>query len=1037
MARKKILGLDLGTSSVGWALIELDEEKGDGKVVGIGSRIFEPPVEPKTEEPKNLKRRAKRSMRRLLARRAMRRDTLVRRLVKAGLLPATPQERDALMNAENPYRLRALGLDAPLTLYQFGRTLFHIDERRGFLSNKKSAKGKDKKKESGEILKEISTLGDEITTSGARTLGEYLYRLQRQAEKKRETVRLRDRHTSRKMYETEFEALWNAQQEHHPAVLTDDLKKLIRDTIFFQRPLRLQKGLVGLCTFFQWRAKNPKDGKEFTTGKKRCMRAHPLYQRFRMLQDMNSMRINGESLTPEDRKKLIAKLEKSKELSWEQVRKTLNLPDERDIINLERDSKKLKGLQTIQLLEKIIGKIAWAAMDEKGREGIFEAITTIDDDEENPARVIGLLTTKFGLSREVAEKLANLGLEESYAPLSLKAIKLILPHLESGKVYMAKNEEEGALNAAVKQLKDKGNISVSERHFIAAASKMLGVADIHTGRPKLPSAPLIRNPVVQRALNETRRVVNAIIAKHGVPDEIQVELARDLKLSRERKTDLIKEQNAAGKERDEARKFFEEHGRQPSGDDILKYRLWKELGPKCPYTGKPISGGHLLGTSGEVHIEHIIPFSRSFDDGFNNKTLCFADENRTKGNLTPWEAYGHDEQRWVEIMQNIQSLPKAKRNRFTMKELPQDLPSRYLNDTRYMSREARDYLRIICPIVRATKGGLTAKLRYFWGLNGILREGEENPQNKKNRENHRHHAIDAAVIALTSVGALQRLSRANAIEGRVHADDFQPPWAGFRADVAGKVKTMIVSHRPSRKISGELHKGTYYGKINGSEEKFVSREEVTRLSMDKIKNIRDKTIREIMLRQVERHGGDIEGVLAETISLKGKNDRTIPIKKVRVEEVMKKGSYHIFTDATGKPYCYAPYGNNHHVEIFESPDGNKWEPRFVPTMEAAKRARKLREKSLINRKPDTDKTGWRFVMSLAPNEMVKIGGDIYRVQGLNATETNKNIVFRKHGAAGSGREKGVMLTIRLNPLKKLGCKKIVINILGEERPAHD
>lgn len=1034
MARKKILGLDLGTSSVGWALIEQDEEKEAGNLIGLGSRIFEPPVEAKTEEPKNLKRRSKRSMRRLLARRAMRRDTLVRRLVKAGLLPASPQERDALMNAENPYRLRALGLDAPLTLYQFGRALFHIDERRGFLSNKKSAKGKDKKKENGEILKEISTLGEEITDSGARTLGEYLYRLQRQAEKNRETAPLRRRHTSRKMYETEFEALWNAQQKHHPE-LTDDLKKRVRDTIFFQRPLRLQKGLVGLCTFFQWRAKDDK-GKEFTTGKKRCMRAHPLYQRFRMLQDMNGMRINGECLTPADRNKLIAKLEKSKELSWEQVRKVLNLPDERDIINLERDSKKLKGLHTVQQLEKIIGKIGWAALDEKNREGIFEAITTIDDEEENPVRVINLLTGKFGLSREVAEKLANLGLEESYAPLSLKAIKIILPHLESGMVYMARDENAGALNAAVKQLRDKGTISASERHFITAASKMLGVADIRTGRPKLPAAPLIRNPVVQRALNETRRVVNAIIAKHGVPDEIQVELARDLKLSRDRRTDLIKEQNAAGKERDEAKKFFEEHGRQASGEDILKYRLWKECGAKCPYTGKSISEGQLLGASGEVHIEHIIPFSRSFDDGFNNKTLCFADENRTKNNFTPMEAYGRDEQRWGEIMQNIQRLPNAKRNRFTMKELPTDLPSRYLNDTRYMSREARDYLRIICPTVRATKGGLTAKLRYFWGLNGILREGEENPQNKKNREDHRHHAIDAAVIALTSAGALQRLSRANAIEGRVHADDFQPPWVGFRADVAGKVKTMIVSHRPSRKISGALHEETNYGKT-GEAGVFVSRKPVETLTDKMIENIRDEAIRQIIQDGVQRHG-DLKKAASAGFFIVGKEGRKCLIKRVRVLGTISEGSYNIFKDAQGNPYRAAPYGNNHHVEIFESPDGNKWEGRFVTAMEAAHRAR-ISKTAIINRQPDVDKQGWKFKMSFSINDAVRIGNDgkadIYRVQMMSGPDNR--IGFRKHFAAGSEKDVGIFLRGSPNAIKSQGCVKIAITVLGEEKPAHD
>ncbi len=549
---------------------------------------------------------------------------------------------------------------------------------------------------------------------------------------------------------------------------------------------------------------------------------------------------------------------------------------------------------------------------------------------------------------------------------------------------------------------------------------------------KLGPVPVMRNPVVQRALHETRRVVNAICAKWGAPEEIRVELARDLKLNAKRKDELDKEQLKAGKERDEARKFYVEHGRTPSGDDILKYRLWKECGGKCPYTGKTISDGLLLGDTGEVHIEHIIPFSRCWDDGFNNKTLCFADENRTKNNLTPREAYGHDEQRWGQIMQNIKHFPNAKKNRFLMQELSTDLPERYLNDTRYMSREARDYLHQICPKVHATKGGLTAKLRFFWGLNGILREGEENPQNKKNRDDHRHHAIDAAVIALTTHGALNRLSRASAVDGHVRPVDFPSPWRNFRDDVAGKVKTMIVSHRPSRKISGALHEETRYGSTE-TKGIFTTRKMIAGLSTGMVENIRDAVIKEAVSNAIARHG-DAKKAAEAGIAIRSGNGNAIPVKKVRVLDKMSEGSFHRFDDNAA-----APYGSNHHVEIFESPDGKKWEGRFVTTMEAARRAR-IAKIDIIDRTPGPDKTGWKFVMSLAANETVRIVNDsgekVYRVKKMSGP--NNKIEFQ---ASFSGvqdpTEPGLILRASPNSLKNQGCKKYSITVLGEERPAHD
>ncbi len=1001
MARKKILGLDLGTSSIGWSFIELDEENQTGNISGGSSRIFEPPVEDTIKwEPKNVKRRTARGQRRLLARRAMRRDSMVRHLVNAGLFPATNEEQQALMNAENPYRLRAIGLDMALTPHQLGRALFHINERRGFKSNKKTDK---KDKENSKMLAEISELEKQMTASGSRTLGEHLYRLFRNGGK------TRCLHTRRSMYEAEFEALWKAQQSFNPTF--DDAQKAhIKETIFYQRPLRIQKGLVGLCTFESWKAKDA-EGREFTTGKKRCMRAHPLFQRFRFLQDVNAMKINGSPLTTEQRNALIESLERHQKVSWKGVRRTFKLEEHH--INLERgETKELHGADTSCRMREAVGKEQWAALDEKTKEGIFEAITTIEPKDDDPASILKLLTRKFRLKKEAAQKLAALSmeLEPGYANLSLKAIKKLIPHLENGILYSEAVMEAGY----VKKVETKDH-------------------------PKLDAPPFLRNPVVMRALHETRKVVNAICAKYGAPDEIRVELARDLKLSQRRKSELKSEQKAGQNERKYAINVIRERGvERPSEEDILKYRLWQEMGFKCPYTGKAI-GIETLFTS-DIDIEHIIPFSQSLDDSFGNKTLCFHDENLRKGNRTPWEAYGSDEQRWGEITQNIKHLKQrneGKYSRFFMKELTDDLPTRYLNDTRYISREAGNYLRTICKNVNVTKGGITAILRREWGLNSLLHAPAGDEMKTKNRDDHRHHAIDAAVIALTTKGTINRLSQASGGGWRIRIPDFTPPWPSFRQEMEGLVKMMVVSHRPSRKISGALHEETNYGPT-AEKGKFVYRKKIEDLKTPMLGKIRDEGIQRIIMAKVEQHDGDIKKAAAGGFFLTGKDGNKIPIKKVRIRE--NKGNVRLILDAEKKPYRAVEYGSNHHVEIFESPDGNKWEGRFVTMMEAARRARLSKGKeAIVNHMPDVDKTGWKFVMSLAPNDMVRIGldgeGEIYRLQKMSGATTQ--IVFRKHNSGIVELNDKSFLNIMLNPLKKRGCQKIRITPIGEVKPAHD
>lgn len=272
-----------------------------------------------------------------------------------------------------------------------------------------------------------------------------------------------------------------------------------------------------------------------------------------------------------------------------------------------------------------------------------------------------------------------------------------------------------------------------------------------------------RNPVVARALTELRKVVNAAIRKWGKPERIRVELARDLKRGRKEWESIFKENRKREKERERIQKSIREIcGREARPFEILKWRLWEECGGVCPYTGRAISERQLLGDESPIDVEHIVPFSRSLDDSFANKTLCFAEENReVKRNLTPFECYGKNPERWNEILGRVRrfkgDMRDKKLNRFQQTKIDEDFASRALNDSRYISRLATRYLGALYGAVdgndgrgvkriQVSTGGATAWLREEWGLDRILAKDGGRP--KKNRDDHRHHAVDALVDAL-------------------------------------------------------------------------------------------------------------------------------------------------------------------------------------------------------------------------------------------------------------------------------------------------
>ncbi|MBI4938658.1 MAG: type II CRISPR RNA-guided endonuclease Cas9 [Nitrosomonadales bacterium] len=1010
------LGLDLGTNSIGWALVDFDDNQQPKELIACGSRIFQEAVEAKTGTPKNHARRAARAARKLVARRKQRRTKLLNLLIRHGLLPQDDAKRNTLLldnQANNPYQLRKRGLDEKLEPFAFGRALYHLAHRRGFQSNRKAASEED-----GKVKTAISALRTEMQ---GQTLGAYLADQPTQ----------RRRYTDRAMYAEEFEQLWSKQASYAPEQLTQALKVAIHNSIFFQRPLKSQKHLVGKCTFEPTR--------------KRAAKAILLAQRFRILQDVNHLAVKNpitrefRPLTQDERNKLAEALDKQKSMTWGAVRKVVgwNKKDslhEGETFNLEEGKKdKLLGNRTACDLRSALGN-RWDALTAQQQDDLVTDLLTIDNEQG----FLNRMKSHWNFDAAAAEALAIIELEPGYARLSAKAMRAILPYLEQGMIY------SDACKAVGYDHSNPNQQTVTDK---------LG----------LPSN--VRNPVVQKALFETRKVVNAIVHKYGKPAVIRVEMARDMKLSKRQKKELQGEQNKLKKANDLAADILrKEFGiQQPTRADIQKYNLWLECKEVCPYTGTVISREMLY--SPEVDVEHILPYSRSLDDSYMNKTLCMATFNRqVKLNNTPYEI-GQGNQPWYEgLLQRISKfhmplMSTSKRRRFEQKEIETDkFIERQLNDTRYICVEVRDFLQQLGAPVEVSKGEATAKLRGRWKLNTLL---SPDGSNEKNRADHRHHAIDAVVIALTNRSLFHKLSRLSvqSISLDKSRFDVPPPWDGFYDDVYEKIDQVIVSHAPARKISGALHEDTAYGHFQEEvadpktgkisiEDRFVYRKPLATLTANEVGKIRDDKVRKLVEQRLVDCNGDAKKAFGDPNNplccnsvknpsrqkSKRGNEFSI-IRTVRLVTNFNKATTHAIQKGQGRDYKFFKYGNNHHVEIIEHVETGKRKGIFVTAMEAARRARGA---------ADTDKSGivqrdhgddWKFVMSLAVNDLVAVENaertDYYRVQLLDSS--NENILFRLHNVA-TLTDNSTRLFKNANTLR---CKKVFTDALGNLAPCND
>lgn len=976
------LALDIGANSIGWCLLDLDAAGAPCGLRDMGVRVFPDGRDPKTLASLAADRRLARGMRRRRDRYLQRRTALLHALVRHGLMPAEEAAQKALA-ALDPYGLRRDALHRKLSPHELGRAIFHLNQRRGFASNRKTDRANDA--DQGKIKTASDKLKAEIARAGLPTLGAWLA----ERHDRQQGVRARLSGTgakaeypfypTRDLVRAEFDAIWAAQSAWDPA-LTDAARDAIAGVLFHQRPLK--DPLVGRCWL---------EPAEF-----RAPKALPSTQAFRIAQDLSHLAIRrvGEpdtDLTGPERAKLAALLNAGGDLSFHQIRKALGL-GRGETFNLESKAReKLKGAETAARLAGKKGPLAaiWPGLDAVARDAVVRALLDADTPDAAVAALVAL-----GIPADAAEAAERVTLPDGHAALSSKAIHAILPYLEAGLTY-----DKAVQAAGYRHHSDDRDGVILDRlpYYGVALADRIGTGSGQPGDPEERRFGRAPNPTVHVALNQLRHVVNAIIARHGHPAQIVVEVLRELNQSAFERRRIEKEQAENAKRREEWAEDLRKLGQRVNGRNLAFMRLWSEQSgdPKerlCPYTGERISLARLF--SGEVEEDHILPFAITLDDSFANRVIVMREANRRKSRQTPHQAF-HAQPDWPEIQARAALLPPSKAWRFGPDALEKwkgengDFLARHLTDSAYLARLARMYLRAICDPdqVWCVPGRLTAMLRDALGLNSATLLGKGGA--RKDRDDHRHHAIDALTIGLVDRSLLQRVATAAGRaqdRGRRLLDDVGEPWPDFVAEAAARVQAIVVSFKPDTSTAGRLHNDTAYAALPDAGPKapnVAHRVPVQSLAGWKPDEVRvalgDARLAGRVVAALESASGKPAQAAALGALAHDAVGRTV--RRVRVRERLD-GTAAIRDRRTGEPYKRVKLDANHRVEFWRLPAAagrpSKVQMVVVPMMVAAADAEAARLKRPVpDRRPHP---AAKLLMRLHKDDVVAFGvGDARRL----------------------------------------------------------
>ncbi|HAN38909.1 MAG TPA: type II CRISPR RNA-guided endonuclease Cas9, partial [Chitinophagaceae bacterium] len=835
METKKILGLDLGVTSIGWAIIE--EEGSKKRILGMGSRIVPLGTDEKTEFStgnkisKNQSRTAKRTQRKGYDRYQQRRANLTKVLLANNMF----DEQLFKLAALELWSLRSKAVQERISLTELGRVLYHLNQKRGYKSSRTDA-NLDKK--DTEYVATVKGRHQELKDSGL-TIGQKFY----QGLLSNEYYRIKEQVFPREAYIEEYDAIMIQQSKHYPNLLTQDLVSKIRnEIIYYQRPLKSQKGLVTICEMAGFETKD-KSGKIVFVGPKVIPKSSPLFQLCKIWETVNNLNLKVKNTeiskykwldwkpNLDQKKAIIAYLNENERLSFTDLLKIVGLKKE-DVYANKQIINGLQGNTTLASLKKIVDGVylqfeleintkeeAKPLFDKKTGEVLCEELdyeVTASFEREPLYKLWHIiysikdedlcqqaLTEKFGFNKDIASSLAKIDFTRfGFGNKSSKAIRKILPYLMRGHIYSDACQFAGY---------NHSNSFTKEELLKKVVAEKL----------ELLPKNILRQPVVEKILNQSINIVNAIIDHYGKPDEIRIELARELKQSKDERNDAEQRNKANERLNSEISHRLAELGLPSTKRYIQKYKFIfpsqsrnlkdAHVENTCIYCGKAFSIAEAL-TGDNFDVDHIVPKSLLFDDSQTNKVLVHRSCNAAKTNQTAYDfiakkgeaelnAYIERVDEWFK--RGILSYSKMQRLKVSYEEylerksrkkqteadikLWESFIDRQLRETQYIARKAREIFEKICHQVTTTEGSVTAELRRLWGWDDVLMNlqlpkyralgltrvkewksdhGRKTHQKEEiigwtKRDDHRHHAIDALVVACTKQGYIQRINTFN------------------------------------------------------------------------------------------------------------------------------------------------------------------------------------------------------------------------------------------------------------------------------------
>ena len=1056
------IGLDIGITSVGWAALALDADENPCGILNFGSRIFTGAEHPKTGASLAAPRREARGARRRLRRHRHRNERIRNLIVSSGLI--SHEQLDALFDGqlEDIYALRTRALDKTVTREELARIMLHLSQRRGFRSNRKG--GTDA--EDGKLLEAVGDNKRRMDEKGYRTAGEMFFKDEAFAAHKRNKGGNYIATVTRAMTEDEVHRVFAAQRSFGVDFASEKLEAEYLDILLSQRSFDDVEPMVGKCTF--------------EPNQLRAARAAYSFEYFSLLQKINHIRLisGGKSgpLTDAQRKKLIELAHKTDTLSYAKIRKEFELPDTVRFNSVRYTDEALFEEQ--EKKEKIVCMKAYHAMRkavDKNAKGRFNYLTVPQRNE------IGRVLSTYKTSAKIEPALAAAGIElcdvealeelsfSKFGHLSVKACDKLIPFLEKGMNY------NDACAAAGYDF--RGHSKVGRQMYLP---------------PLSDDCTEITSPVVRRAVSQTIKVVNAIIRRYGTsPVYVNIELAREMSKDFSERAKIKKQNDENRSKNDRIKDQVAEykHG-TATGPDIVKMKLFNEQGGICAYSQRQMSVERLFDPN-YAEVDHIVPYSISFDDRYRNKVLVLTEENRNKGNRLPLQ-YLTGERRNHFIVWVNNSVRDFRKRKLLLKEelTPEeenDWKVRNLQDTKTVSSFLLNYINdnlLFAPSMRrkkrvtAVNGAVTDYMRKRWGISKVREDGD------------RHHAVDAVVIACTTDALIQKVSRYESWHERHYMptengsilvdpatgeikQEFPYLWAMFRKELEARlsndpsravadlkipfymdidvpqVKPLFVSRMPTRKVTGAAHKDTVKSAKALEDGLAVVKRPLTALKLDKDGEIAgyynkdsDTLLYEALKARLTEYGGNAAKAFAEPF-YKPKSDGTPGpvVNKVKLTEPTT------LTVPVQNGTGIADNDSMVRIDVFKVEGDGYY---LVPIYVADTLKPELPNRAVVANRPYNE---WKqmsdddFAFSLYPNDLVKVTHKrkmkltkCFEESTLPATMDCKESMFYYISSCISTGAICCITNDNTYTVKSLGIKtlenieKYTVDILGEYHP---